>query len=119
MGLERIGNILFVIAGLMWGIELIPQLIKTFKTKSIGDFSPFFLTLCLIAYIIFMTGCVLIKNWFLFFSHIIPSINVIILCILYRLYKNKKIEPCDNPNGDSICNKGYACDACPCNKEIK
>ena len=89
---EIIGNILFVIAGCLWGIELIPQLIKTFKTKSVGDFSSFFLILCLIAYILFIVGCALINNMYLLFSHIIPTINVIILCMLYRRYKKRKIK---------------------------
>ena len=89
MGLERIGNILFVIAGCIWAIELIPQLIKTVRTKSVKDISLFFLTLCFVAYIIFIIGCFLIKNWFLFISQLVPFINVGILLYLVLKYKEK------------------------------
>ena len=115
---ENIGNILFVVAGTLWGIELLPQLWKTFRTKSAKDFSPVFLSLCIIAYLLFMVGCILKKEWILFVGHIFPVINLIILCVLYRLYGKKKYETCTN-NGEHICNKGYACDACPHNKDTK
>ena len=85
----QLGNILFAVAGVLWGLELIPQLVKTYKSKQVGDFSPFFLALCLIAYTLFMIGCVLIGNWWLFFSHVLPVINVITMCIFYKLYHNR------------------------------
>ena len=84
---ETIGNILFVIAGTLWGIELIPQLIKTYRRKKVGDFSGLFLTICLTAYILFMIGCILKKEWAMFYGHIFPVVNVIILCVMYRIYK--------------------------------
>jgi uncharacterized protein with PQ loop repeat len=90
--IERIGNTLFVIAGCLWAIELIPQLIKTIKTKSVGDISLFFLTLCFIAYLIFITGCYLIKNWFLFISHLVPFVNVSILLYLVLRFREKKLK---------------------------
>lgn len=86
---ERIGNILFVIAGCLWAIELIPQLIRTIQTKSVKDISLFFLTLCFIAYIIFILGCFFIKNWFLFFAHLVPFANVSILLYLVLKYRVK------------------------------
>ena len=89
--MENIGNILFLIAGFLWAIELIPQLIRIIRTKSVEDISVFFLTLCFIAYMIFIVGCFLIKNYFLFISQLIPFINVGIL--LYLVLKYKK-HPC-------------------------
>ena len=89
---ERIGNILFLIAGLLWAVELIPQLIKTMNTKSVQDISSFFLILCFIAYIIFIVGCFLIKNWFLFFAHLVPFVNVLILLVLVLKYRHLKID---------------------------
>ena len=86
--MTNIGNILFVIAGCIWAIELIPQLIRTIRTKSVKDISIFFLTLCFIAYLVFITGCYLIRNWFLFFSHLVPFMNVSILLYLVLKYKN-------------------------------
>jgi len=121
--MENLGNILFVIAGCLWGIELIPQLIRTFKTKSVKDFSPFFLTLCFIAYIFFMAGCILIKNWYLLFSHIVPSINIVILCVLYWVYRDKKIQhfPPDSAAQAAYIEKECSgeCDTCQYNKGKK
>lgn len=123
--MNNIGNLLFILAGTLWGIELLPQLWKTYKTKSIGDFSPFFLTLCLIAYSIFMVGCYLIGNWWLLFSHVLPLINVCILCVFYNIYKNnydKNLphfiinKQCRNYGG-YICNLKYKCNNCPYNIE--
>ena len=54
--IERIGNYLFLLAGLLWSIELFPQLKKTIRTKRVGDISPFFLTICFIAYIVSILG---------------------------------------------------------------
>ena len=85
--MQNIGNILFIIAGGLWAIELIPQLIKTIRTKKVGDISLFFLILCFTAYILFVIGCFLIGNWFLFFSHLIPFCNVGILLYLVLRYK--------------------------------
>jgi len=96
--MKNIGNILFVVAGCVWAIELIPQLVKTIRTKSVQDISIFFLSLCFIAYIIFLTGCFLIKNQFLFLSQLIPFINVGILLYLvlrYRkIHKESKLGDC-------------------------
>lgn len=88
--MENIGNILFIIAGVLWAIELIPQLIRTIRTKSVKDISLFFLTLCFIAYITFLFGCYFIKNWFLFFAHLVPFINVSILLYLVLRYRRVK-----------------------------
>ena len=112
--LERIGNILFLVAGFLWAIEHIPQLRRTVRTKKVQDISVFFFILSFIAYIIFLIGCYFIKNWFLFFAHIIPFVNVSILLYLVLKYKDKKSNiKCPGENGGYICNLGYACDACP------
>lgn len=41
-----IGKILIYIAGLLWGIELIPQIVKTYKTKRVEDISLPFFVMC-------------------------------------------------------------------------
>lgn len=82
-------NILFLIAGTLWAIELFPQLVRTIRTRKVDDISVFFLTLCFFAYIIFITGCYLIKNWFLFISHLVPFVNVTVLLVLVLRYKKE------------------------------
>jgi len=41
-----LGNCLIVLAGLLWAVELVPQIIKTVKTKSVKDFSLVFFIVC-------------------------------------------------------------------------
>jgi len=82
-------NTFFFIAGVLWGIELIPQIIKTIKTKTVEDFSLFFPCLCVSAYLCFFVGCIGMKNWVLFFAHLFPFVNLIILLILILKYRKK------------------------------
>ena len=90
MELKMLSKFLFVIAGLLWSIELIPQLYKTWKSKKISDLSLFFLIICISAFICFLWGAILLKNWVLVFSHFIPFINLIILTILVIKYRRQK-----------------------------
>lgn len=82
-----IGAICIYMAGLLWGIELIPQIIKTYKTKSVGDLSLSFFCMCLVAYTLYGIGNYFLKNWVVLISHI-PSLffNLVIVAmiILYR-----------------------------------
>jgi len=86
----NLSQILFIIAGILWAVELIPQLYKTIRSKDVTGISIFFIFLCFTAYIIFLIGCFLIKNWALLFSHVIPFVNVSIL--LYLVLKYRKIK---------------------------
>lgn len=83
-------NIFFVVAGFLWGIELIPQIIKTIKTKQVDDFSLFFPCICLLAYMCFFMGCFGAQNRVLFFAHLFPFVNLLILLILILKYRTKK-----------------------------
>ncbi len=86
-------NLFFIISGILWSIELYPQLYKTYKTKKTGDISLFYYCVCIIAYIFFLIGSALLKNWYLFLSHIVPFLNLNILMILiikYRYFSKQK-----------------------------
>jgi len=87
----NIGNILICIAGVLWGIELIPQLIKTYNTKKVEDISKLFFSICLLAYVLYGIGNFTLKNWIILIAHIPSFICLsIMLCFLFK-YKNKKI----------------------------
>ena len=86
----KLSETLFIVAGTLWALELLPQLWKTLRTKDVQGISIFFISLCTTAYIIFITGCFLIKNWALLFSHVVPFINVCIL--LYLVLKYRRIR---------------------------
>jgi len=89
-----IANICFLISGVIWSIEAIPQLIKTFKRKSVADISALYFILCFFGISIFFIGAFLTNQWILILSHSIVFINTVIMLILIILYKKgyKKIK---------------------------
>ena len=87
--MEKIANILFVIAGFLFCIETIPQIIKLLKRKSSDDISLMLFVICLFALILFEIGALLIKNIYLFFSNFLPLINISIIIYLIRKYRKK------------------------------
>ena len=82
-----IGNILYTIAAFLWTIDLIPQLLKTYKSKRVGDISLIWLYLNSIAYVCFMCGHIFTNHMYMFYIYIIPSLIVIILTILVYKYR--------------------------------
>ncbi len=86
----NIGNLLICIAGIIWGIELIPQMIKTYKSKNVDGISLLFFSMCLFAYLCYMTGSYLLQQWIILFSHL-PSLifNFTMVCMIIK-YKKKK-----------------------------
>jgi len=85
-----ISNICFVIAGTLWAIELIPQLIKTIKTKQVEDFSIVYPVMCACAYLTFFIGCIADKSWVLLFSHLMPFVLVSTFLGLILKYRVKR-----------------------------
>lgn len=90
--IKQIGNILFLIAGGLWAIELLPQLYQTIRTKKVEDISKFYVIICFIAYVVFLVGCIFIGNQFLFIAHLIPFVNICILLYLILKYKEKRLR---------------------------
>lgn len=87
---QTIGNICVTIASILWTIELIPQIIKTLKYKSVGDISIYWLLTCLTAYIIYLTGMVFHENYWYFLTHLLPTGFTIFFIYLLLKYKNNK-----------------------------
>ena len=85
----NIANILICIAGILWGVELIPQIIKTFKTKNVEGISIFYFLLCFLAYVLYVTGNLLLNNFVIIFAHIPSMIGLSIILIMLFKYKNK------------------------------
>jgi len=88
--MNNLSNILFVIAGILWGIELIPQILKTIKRKSVDDISLFFFCLCMTAYLIYFCGATLIQKYILIVAHIPSFLLGIIMIFLIIKYRRKK-----------------------------
>ncbi len=84
----HIADILIYIAGIVWTIETIPQIVKLVKTKQTAGISSMFFVLCSIAYVFFLIGNIMLKQWSVVFSHAIPFINILIIITLVTKYKN-------------------------------
>lgn len=84
-----LGNSLIVLAACLWAVELIPQIIKTIKTKKVEDISLIFFATCLIAYGCYAVGNFLEQNWVIFISHI-PSL-LLNMVMVYLIIKYKKV----------------------------
>ena len=74
-----IPEILFMVSGTLWAIEMIPQIIKTYKRKSVKDISMYFPLICIISFILYFTASYLTKNWILILSTSTPFVCNIIL----------------------------------------
>jgi len=82
-------KILYIISGTLWAIELLPQLWKTYKRKTVGDISLFFPLICFISFVIFFIASYLSKNWILIGSHALPLICNVIFLAQVLIYRSK------------------------------
>jgi uncharacterized protein with PQ loop repeat len=82
-----LGDILIYLGGIIWGVEILPQIKKTLDTKDVKGISLSFYIMCYIAYLVSSVGLILNKNWPVVISYI-PSFILlawmIILIIKYR-----------------------------------
>ncbi len=82
-----LAKILFLISGMLWAIEMLPQLHRVYKRKSVKDISIFFPILCVLSMIFYFVASYLTRNWILIISMVCPFIcNVafLIQVIIYR-----------------------------------
>jgi len=87
---ETVANILIYSAGVLWGLEMIPQIIKTVKLKNVEGISLAFFGTCLFSYVIYMIGNVLLDHMNIVIAHI-PSLifNTVMICLIVK-YRRKK-----------------------------
>jgi MtN3 and saliva related transmembrane protein len=85
-----IANTLVIVAGILWSLELIPQVIKTYKTKSVKDISPLFFYICFTAYILYLIGTILMRAWALVISHMFSFVNIVIMLFLITKYRKRR-----------------------------
>ena len=85
--MKTASDLLFLLAGVCWAIELGPQIYKSWRTKRVDDLSlPFFL-ICLMGYACFIVASILIRNWALLISHIAGVSSTILMVVLILMYK--------------------------------
>ncbi len=85
-----IPKILYIVSGTLWALETIPQIVRTYKRKTVGDISLFFPLLCFISFLCFLTASFMVKNWILLYTHIFPFICNIIFLSQVLIYGRKK-----------------------------
>jgi MtN3 and saliva related transmembrane protein len=88
--MKTLANTLIYIAGILWTLETLPQIYKLYKTKKSEDISLAFFIICIIAYINFIIGNIILKNWSVVIAHLCPFVNLIIINILILKYRAKK-----------------------------
>lgn len=87
MQVKIISDILLYTAGIAWGLELVPQIIQTVKTKCVRDLNIIFFSICVFAYILSIIGNWLVGNTVIVYASIpslIGNIWMVILIIKYR-----------------------------------
>lgn len=84
-----VANILIYIAGILWCLDLVPQIVKTVKTKKVEDLSISFLIMSFVAYLVFIIGNIILKNWHVAIVHMPPVIANLTMISLYLKYKGK------------------------------
>ena len=89
MTLVDVANILIYVSGTLWSIELIPQIVKTIKLKSVKDISPIYFFLSCTAYIIYIIANTILKNWPIVYSHI-PGLCATLTMICFVIKYQKK-----------------------------
>ena len=82
--------IVAILAPLISSIQLIPQLYKTYTTKSVKDLSFYFLILLLISNFLWILHGYFIFDISLIISGIFSIIVIAALLTLYFLYKKKQ-----------------------------
>jgi len=83
-----VGNGLIILSGILWGLEAIPQIVKSYRTKSTGDLSAWYFAVCILAYACYLSGMFLHSDWFLGLVHT-PSLilNSVILGMIFHYGK--------------------------------
>jgi len=85
--MKLLADTLIYLAGILWAIECIPQIIKLLRTKNTTGISLLFFSICLLAYILFLVGNLLLGQWSVIVANSLPFImisNIIYLVVRYR-----------------------------------
>lgn len=83
----RLADIFIYVAGILWAVECIPQILKLTRTKNTTGISLLFFCICSLAYVLFLIGNLLLKQWSVAIANLLPFImisTIIYLIIRYR-----------------------------------
>lgn len=85
--MKLLADFLIYVAGILWAVECIPQIAKLIRTKNTGGISLLFFCICLLAYILFLTGNLLLKQWSVVVANFLPFIMISIIIYLIVRYR--------------------------------
>ena len=80
-------DIVGYIGGFFLIITLLPQLVKTYKTKSVEDISPFFVILALITSVFYLVYGIILQTTPMIVANIILLIQNLLLLYFKKIYK--------------------------------
>jgi len=88
--MRALADVLIYLAGLLWGIECLPQIAKLIRTKETRGLSLPFFMLCVTAYILFLIGNILLKNYSVVVANLLPFALMGVIVFLIMKYRRKK-----------------------------
>jgi len=88
--MHKFANLLIILAGVLWTLETLPQIWHLLRTKRTEGISLLFFIICCIAYVVFITGNILLKQWSVVIAHVFPFINLLIINFLVIKYRRLK-----------------------------
>lgn len=97
-----LSQILFIFSGTLWAIELIPQIVTTYKRKTVKDISLLYPLIGTLAFTCFLLASWVEKNWVLLYTHIFPFVCLMIFLGQILIYRNKKNKNLCNYCGRDI-----------------
>jgi uncharacterized protein with PQ loop repeat len=83
-------NFLYFVGGFLWAIEMIPQIRKTYRRKTVGDISVWFPVICIISFICVFIAHIELKRWVLLLSQTPPLICNLIFLFQVLIYRRNR-----------------------------
>lgn len=85
-----LADILYFTGGFLWAVEMIPQILKIYKRKSVADISILFPIICLISFGLTFGAHSLLHRWSLLCSQVPPLICNLIFFIQVLIYRRNQ-----------------------------
>lgn len=93
VGDNMLADMLYFIGGALWAVEMIPQISRTYKRKSVEDISIWFPVICIISFILVFVAHSLLHRWTLLLSQVPPLICNLIFLGQVITYRKKALQP--------------------------
>lgn len=84
-----LADIFIYVAGILWAVECIPQIVKLVKTKNTDGISLLFFCICSLAYILFLIGNLLLRQWSVAVANLLPFTMISIIVYLVIRYRSE------------------------------